>query len=205
MTKRTMKLRNILGLKKSNPEVAVEVVKEPRVSSLRSEPRYYADINDIVESANASKTSPQFFSPGAMKFFNCRLTNMTYGKYGHIFITSEKNDMPFSSETFSRKYTVRSINPWTDSIDSLSEFQQFETLRAARRWAVWKAASEGGKDWGPFHIKDLTGQVLFDGRRFETFEAGWDFIYATDPEPNPNSPEWVDGWNDGYFVEEVAQ
>ena len=140
MTKQTMKHRNILGL--STTSVEVKVVEGPRVSAIRPEPRYYRDMNDIVESANASKTSPEFFSPGAMKFFNCRLTKVTYGKFGHIFITSEKNDMPFSSETFPRKYTVRSINPWTDSIDSLSEFQQFENLRAARRWAEREARRE---------------------------------------------------------------
>lgn len=51
-------------------------------------------------------------------------------------------------------------------------------------------------------IKDWTGRVLFGGKEFDSFDEGWDFIWETDPEPDENSPDWVDGWYDDYFVEE---
>lgn len=54
-------------------------------------------------------------------------------------------------------------------------------------------------------IKDWTGRVLFDGKTFPSFEDGWGFIYETNPEPEQNSPDWVDGWFDDYYVEEVVQ
>ena len=54
-------------------------------------------------------------------------------------------------------------------------------------------------------IKDWCGKVLFGGREFDSFEEGWSFIYQTSPEPDVNSPEWIDGWYDDYFVEEKKE
>lgn len=56
-------------------------------------------------------------------------------------------------------------------------------------------------------IKDWMGNQLwaeFGATRpveFDSFEEAWDFIYATKPEPEQGSPEWVDGWYDDYCVE----
>jgi len=43
--------------------------------------------------------------------------------------------------------------------------------------------------------------MLFDGVSFDTYEEGWSFIYAADPEPNETSPDWQNGWYDDYYVE----
>jgi len=52
-------------------------------------------------------------------------------------------------------------------------------------------------------IKDWMGNILFKGKTFKYFEDGWAHIYENDPEPEEGTPEWVDGWYDDYYVEEV--
>jgi hypothetical protein len=49
-------------------------------------------------------------------------------------------------------------------------------------------------------IKDWMGNILFHGKTFDFFEDGWSYIYENDPMPEENSPEWVDGWYDDYYV-----
>ena len=58
-------------------------------------------------------------------------------------------------------------------------------------------------------IKDWAGNRLWTefgsndrNLSFDSFEEAWDFIYVAKPEPDEDSPEWVDGWYDDYFVEE---
>jgi hypothetical protein len=53
-----------------------------------------------------------------------------------------------------------------------------------------------------FIIKDWMGNILWDGKEFDSFMEGWEFIYEADPEPEKDSPDWVDGWYDDYYVEE---
>ena len=50
-------------------------------------------------------------------------------------------------------------------------------------------------------IKDWTGRTLWDGKEFDSFESGWDWICEQSPEPEKDSPEWLDGWYDDYLVE----
>ena len=62
------------------------------------------------------------------------------------------------------------------------------------------------KQWGIFpwitwNNKPRSEQMLFDGVSFDTYEEGWSFIYAADPEPNETSPDWQNGWYDDYYVE----
>ena len=45
-------------------------------------------------------------------------------------------------------------------------------------------------------IKDWANNVLFDGREFETFEDGWDFLGETFPDVHETH-------FDDYFVVEV--
>jgi hypothetical protein len=52
-------------------------------------------------------------------------------------------------------------------------------------------------------IKDWTGKVCFFGKTFGSFLEGWDFIYENDPEPDRDSPDWLSGWYDDYYVEPV--
>ena len=49
-------------------------------------------------------------------------------------------------------------------------------------------------------IRDWMNNILFDGIEFDSFEEGWDYIYVTDPMPEEESPDWVDGWYDDYYV-----
>jgi len=50
-------------------------------------------------------------------------------------------------------------------------------------------------------IKDWMSNVLWNGKTFDSFEEGWEWIYAQNPEPEEGSPDWVDGWYDDYYVE----
>ena len=45
-----------------------------------------------------------------------------------------------------------------------------------------------------FIIEDWAGNVLFDGRTFETFEDAWSFIYENDPFPDDDSDNKFDDY-----------
>jgi len=49
-------------------------------------------------------------------------------------------------------------------------------------------------------IRDWMNNIMFGGIEFNSFEEGWGYIYVTMPEPDEDSPEWVDGWYDDVFV-----
>ena len=51
-----------------------------------------------------------------------------------------------------------------------------------------------------FIIRDWMNNILFDGIEFDSFEEGWDWLYTNYPEPDESSPDWVNGWNDDWFV-----
>jgi hypothetical protein len=71
-----------------------------------------------------------FFSPDTMRWFNSKVYDDIYQvKEGVCFITSERDDYLDRQPT--RLYTVR-IMRLNGRIDSLSEFQQFNTLKQAR-------------------------------------------------------------------------
>ena len=50
-------------------------------------------------------------------------------------------------------------------------------------------------------IKDWINNTLWNGKTFDSFEEGWEWIYAEKPEPAEDSPDWVGGWYDDYYVE----
>lgn len=54
-------------------------------------------------------------------------------------------------------------------------------------------------------IKDWTGKILWDGKTFDSFEEGWEWIYTNDPQPEEDSPDWVSGWYDDYYVEKKEE
>lgn len=81
----------------------------------------------------ARENGSHFFDPQAMRFFSSRVSSKTFGKDGSLFITSEQFE-PLYGEPLDRKYTVRRISE-TGSIDSVSEFQEFETLAQAQAFA----------------------------------------------------------------------
>lgn len=80
-----------------------------------------------------------FFEAGTMRFFSSRvLDRVWYGADGvYFFITSEQFK-PSSGPAHARRYTVRK---WSESeagsVDTVGEFRQYATSRAAS-----KAASE---------------------------------------------------------------
>ena len=52
-----------------------------------------------------------------------------------------------------------------------------------------------------FIIQDWMGNVLFDGKTFESFEDGWGFIYETDP----NTEEDEHHYDDYYVIEKAEE
>lgn len=79
-----------------------------------------------IVTANKARGS-HYFDRKTMQFFNSIVAPGVIA--GRIFITSERFD-----QIMPRLYTVR-IAYNNGSIDTLSEFQQFATLKEAREWA----------------------------------------------------------------------
>lgn len=72
-----------------------------------------------------------FFSESTMRFFNSRIGETIYeGKGGIFFVTSEKFDWKSP-----RLFTVRQYIRETDSIETVSEFQQFKNRETAHNFA----------------------------------------------------------------------
>jgi hypothetical protein len=98
--------------------------------------------NTITEIKNASKENGGFFfDKGTMKFFNSRIGKKVY--YGKYFITSERYD-----DSCPRKYTVRICND-DGSIDSVSTFQQFSSIKEAEKWMTAHAYDRPALEFGP--------------------------------------------------------
>lgn len=96
----------------------------------------YTSIEQIKD-ANA-RAGKYFFSDGAMRFFNSRVSDVVHtGPGGVYFVTSEKFDWKTP-----RRYTVRQFNPETAGVDDASEFQQFASSDAAHREAARLAKGE---------------------------------------------------------------
>ena len=49
-----------------------------------------------------------------------------------------------------------------------------------------------------YHIKDWMGNILWDGRVFNSLEEGWGFIYENGPQPGVSGQYY-----DDYFVSEI--
>jgi hypothetical protein len=56
-----------------------------------------------------------------------------------------------------------------------------------------------------WEIRDWINNLCFGGVQFATFEEGWSYIYEHNPEPEPDSPDWVDGWYDDYYVQLIKR
>jgi len=106
-------------------------------------PRFYANVRDIVRHVNDSGN--KFFSPRAMKFFNCRLTSQVFGYFGNVFITSEKLVSPYHPDE-PRKYTVRAVDPFSGELMDASKYQEFETPYEAKKFAIAFAKNQD-KRW----------------------------------------------------------
>lgn len=75
-------------------------------------------------------TGGYFFEPATMSFFNSRIAERVLEVDGqYVFVTSEKyEDDP-------RRYSVRYWNGQSRSIDTVGEFQQYETREEAAKAA----------------------------------------------------------------------
>lgn len=84
-----------------------------------------------IKAANAA-AGYYFFSPETMRSFGSRVSDDVI--QGVLFVTSER-DRIGNAWDGARRYTVRRFFPETGSIQTVSEFGQFATLAAAKRWA----------------------------------------------------------------------
>ena len=95
----------------------------------------YQSVAAIIEADKAAGFF--FFSPGAMRFFQCRVSRELIG--GRFFITSEQ--APHTAVWGgARRYTVREAT--AAGIDTVGEFQQHATR--AQAIAAAKAAAKAG-------------------------------------------------------------
>jgi hypothetical protein len=86
--------------------------------------RKYAKCGTIPELRALNRAQGyNFFSPETLRFFNSMVEDEVFG--GCIFVTSEQNGYRNP-----RLYTVRAIRA-NGSIETLSEFQEFETREQA--------------------------------------------------------------------------
>ena len=79
-----------------------------------------------------------FFEPGTMRFFASRvLDRVHYGADGVFFFVTSEQFVPSSGPAHARRYTVRK---WSESepssVDTVGEFQQYATGRAANKAAA---------------------------------------------------------------------
>ena len=76
---------------------------------------------------NNKKAGKNWFDKDTMRFFDSRIESKLYSD--NTFITSEKQE-----HQFPREYTIRiALNNGVD-IESVGEFQQFDTLEQAREY-----------------------------------------------------------------------
>lgn len=66
-----------------------------------------------------------FFSKGSMAFFKSKIIESTVNE--NHFITSEKFD-----DNSDRKYTIRKFDPIGYQVDTIGEFQGYDTLKKAK-------------------------------------------------------------------------
>lgn len=74
-----------------------------------------------------------FFAPSSMRFFNSRIGSNAYttvNPFKTLFVTSERFD-----DKSRRLYTVRLYDCRTHDIDTIGEFQEYRTARAANKAA----------------------------------------------------------------------
>jgi hypothetical protein len=101
-----------------------------------------SEINTI-ERLKAYNTAMEFyfFSPDTMRYFRSRIApDLIHTSEGIVFITSEQ--FQCDGRIDPRLYTVRIMQEDGD-IDDIGGFQQFNTLRQARKFAKeWAAKHE---------------------------------------------------------------
>lgn len=94
---------------------------------------------DEIKVAN-QRAGSCFFSPETMRFFNSRVSNITYCGGGGIFFVSSERHSYSNGERGKRSYSVREFNPETCDIWTVGEFNNLSKSTAHR---TAKALAEG--------------------------------------------------------------
>ena len=54
-------------------------------------------------------------------------------------------------------------------------------------------------------IQDWAGNVMWNGKTFDSFEEGWEFIYTNAPIPDGLSEHDQEQWFGEFYVEQVKE
>ena len=90
-------------------------------------PRHFKDMDQLKRLHKLHGW--HFFDAGALRFFNSRILPQLYA--GDYFITSERFD-----EKSPRLFTIRKADARGD-VDTVGEFQQYDTVRDAQVALAW--------------------------------------------------------------------
>lgn len=102
-----------------------------------------ADYLETEIRERSQKKGGYFFSPETMRFFSSRISSLMWFKDDLIyFITSEADKGYIQHKGSTRAYTVRTIDS-NGNIETIGEFQQYETLYQARK-AIKEIIQEPG-------------------------------------------------------------
>ena len=106
---------------------------------MTNDQRPFRTINDLI--ARNKAAGLRFFDKPSLRFFRSRVSSRIYPcSGGAFFVTSERNESPYNTQTYPRLYTVRRMT-LDGRTETVGEFQEHLTLKAAHR-AASKAAKE---------------------------------------------------------------
>lgn len=108
--------------------------------------RFYS--TDQIKQHSSGKT--HFFDRDSMRFFSSRIGQNAYptnNPFITLFVTSEKFEDRYSNYSEPRYYTIRAYDSRTGSIDTVGEFQAYQSSKTANRVAKelapeWEYTSE---------------------------------------------------------------
>jgi len=81
-----------------------------------------------IKEINREKSRAYWFGPEETRFFNTMIESEVYSGHGGIyFVTSERMEL-----SMEKKFSVRSFNPETGTIDTIGDFQQYRKLEDAK-------------------------------------------------------------------------
>jgi hypothetical protein len=72
--------------------------------------------------AKNKEVGHNWFSRGAMEFFNSRIERGVYQGSGGIYFVSSEQFLPYDSEPKPRKYSVRQFDPETGHVNTVNSF-----------------------------------------------------------------------------------
>ena len=132
---------------------------------MNTKTRYkYDDVSDIIWANKCA--GGHYFDTDTMRFFRSRVDDELFG--GRFFVTSEQ--FVSGARRDARRYTVREAMN-TGSIDTLSEFGEFGTLRSART-AAKRAASALADSTRCRECDQRFDGMRYDDRQFTSYGYG---------------------------------